>query len=128
MPPSPSPAGLSMATGLVIASASWAYAGFTALCLAMDRHHADLYGRRAVLAPRRRQWLRLAGVAGLLMSLLCCVAWQGWNIGPVMWCGVMSFSALTLVMLWPHAPRLAVRLGMGATAVALLCVATLAVA
>ena len=56
------------------------YAGLSALCLAMDRHYADLHGRGAEPpAPLRRRlrwtgWLALA--AGLALPLLALFEYQ----------------------------------------------------
>lgn len=81
------------------------YAAMLALCLAMDRHHAQvLHGKPA---RSRRLVLRAVGWSLLAMALwLCSLAW-GWAIGPVAWFGLLSASALALAFLLPYAPRLA---------------------
>lgn len=84
------------------------YAGFTALCLAMDRHHVELLGRKASL--RRRQGLQLAGWLLLALSLWAAVATAGWESGLVEWCAVLMLSAVLLVMLMPYRPRLVLSL------------------
>ena len=43
------------------------YGGFTALCLSMDRHHAELLGRKP--SARRRQLMKLGGWLLLALSL-----------------------------------------------------------
>ena len=87
------------------------YAGMLALCLAMDRHHAQVIkGKKP--HPPRRIGLRIAGwslIAGALW--LCSLAW-GWAIGPVAWLGLLSAAALGLVFLLPYAPRLAAGLAL----------------
>lgn len=84
------------------------YAGFTALCLAMDRHHVELLGRKSSL--RRRQGLRLAGWALLAVALWAAVAVAGWGLGLVQWFAVLMLSALLLVLLLPYRPRLVLAL------------------
>lgn len=85
------------------------YAGFTALCLAMERHHEQVFGQRRIPAGRRRM-LRLAGTLLLLASPLPCVVIAGWGTGTVLWCGMLTAAALTLTLLLPYAPRLAAAL------------------
>ena len=84
------------------------YGAFTALCLSMDRHHADLLGRK--LSPRLRPWLKLAGWLLLALSLWAAVSSTGWGLGLVEWCAVLMLSALLLVLLLPYRPRLALLL------------------
>ena len=84
------------------------YGGFTALCLSMDRHHAELLGRKPSLPVRRR--MRWAGWLLLGMSLWAAVSTTGWALGLVEWCAVLMLSALLLVMLMPYRPRLALSL------------------
>jgi hypothetical protein len=84
------------------------YAGFTALCLSMDRHHADLLGRKP---PRRlRLGLKLAGGMLLALSLWVAVSVTGWGLGLVEWFAVLMLSALLLVLLMPYRPRLVLAL------------------
>lgn len=84
------------------------YAGFTALCLSMDRHHADLLGRKP---PRRlRLGLKLAGAILLALSFWAAVSVAGWGLGLVEWFAVLMLSALLLVLLLPYRPRLALAL------------------
>jgi hypothetical protein len=84
------------------------YGGFTALCLSMDRHHAELLGRKP--SARRRQLMKLAGWLLLALSLWAAVASTGWGLGLVEWCAVLMLSALLLVLLLPYRPRLALSL------------------
>ncbi|WP_392885425.1 DUF3325 domain-containing protein [Pseudomonas migulae] len=84
------------------------YGGFTALCLSMDRHHAELLGRKP--STRRRQLMTLAGWLLLALSLWAAVAATGWGLGLVEWCAVLMLSALLLVLLLPYRPRLALSL------------------
>ena len=84
------------------------YAGFTALCLSMPRHHDELLSRKA--STRRRQCLKLAGWFLLGLSLWAAVSANGWSFGLVDWFAVLMLSALALVLLLPYRPRLALAL------------------
>jgi magnesium-transporting ATPase (P-type) len=84
------------------------YAGFTALCLSMARHHADLLGRK--LSARLRQWLKVSGWVLLAISLSAAVSVMNWALGLVEWFAVLMLSALLLVLLMPYRPRLALAL------------------
>lgn len=81
------------------------YGGFTALCLSMDRHHAELLGRKP--STRRRQGMKLSGGLLLALSLWAAVSSTGWGLGLVEWLAVLMLSALVLVLLMPYRPRLA---------------------
>lgn len=83
-----------------------AYAGFTALCLAMERHHEEVFRSRRI-PPNRRLVLRVAGWGLLTASFPACIAYWGWVIGPVAWCGLLTAAALPLALLLPYAPRIA---------------------
>ncbi|WP_207538323.1 DUF3325 domain-containing protein [Sabulicella rubraurantiaca] len=82
-----------------------AFAGFAALCLAMERHHGDALGTRRIPA-RRALVLRVAGWLLLALSLPLCASGWGWGMGVVAWCGTLSAAALPLVLLLSYAPRL----------------------
>lgn len=96
----------------MLSAAMLSYAGFTALCLAMDRHHQDLLGARP---GRRRQWgLRLAGAGLLSVAAMVLIASGGWAMGLVRAVGLAMASATLLVWLLPWWPRFA--LGLAALA------------
>ena len=84
------------------------YGGFTALCLSMDRHHAELLRRK--LSSRSRQLFRVAGWLLLSVSLWSALEVTDWALGLVEWFAVLMLSALLLVLLMPYRPRLAVAL------------------
>lgn len=84
------------------------YAGLTALCLSMDRHHADLFGHKPT--PRRRLGLKLLGWLSLGLSLWAAVVAAGWGLGVVQWFAELMLSALLLVLLMPYRPRLVLSL------------------
>ncbi|WP_025131663.1 DUF3325 domain-containing protein [Pseudomonas sp. PH1b] len=81
------------------------YAGFTGLCLSLERHHGELLGHKP--SARRRHGLRLGGWLLLGLSLVAAVVDTGWGLGLVQWCGLLMCSALALVLLLPYRPRLA---------------------
>jgi len=100
------------------------YAGFTALCLATDRHHGELL--RSKPSPAWRLGLRVAGWLLLTLSIAPAVAVAGWAQGLVEWCAVLMLSALLLVLLLPYRPRLALILaGVGLLASPVAAFATL---
>ncbi|MBD1550826.1 DUF3325 domain-containing protein [Pseudomonas typographi] len=92
----------------MLVSALLCYAGFMALCLAMQKHHASLVGRQG--APGLLRALRWAGWCLLGLSPWPAMAAQGWAFGLVQWCAVLMASAGLLVWLLPYRPRLAVGL------------------
>lgn len=94
------------------------YGGMAALCLAMNRHYRQV--RFAAPAPRLKLTLRVLGSALLIIALLLGISGWGVTIGPVVWFGVLSVSALTLIFLLPYRPRLVMKSGLLATPVALL--------
>lgn len=81
------------------------YSGFTALCLALDRHHHDLLGRKPTAGQRLA--LCLGGWLLLALSLAAALTAADWGLGLVQWCAVLMGSALLLVVLLPYRPRLA---------------------
>jgi hypothetical protein len=91
------------------------YGGFTALCLSMERHYAQLLGRKSSLKARRG--LRFVGWLLLGLALWAAVSVGGWAFGLVRWCAVLMLSVLLLVMLMPYRPRMALSLA----ALSLLC-------
>jgi hypothetical protein len=88
----------------VILSAALCYAGMAGLCLAMDRHHSQVWKAKA---PNRQRLLRVAGWLLLALAVWPCVLiWDG-AVGPVVWCGMLSVGAFVLVLLLPYRPRIA---------------------
>lgn len=99
-------------TGTLLAlSLALAYNGMAALCLAMDRHYAQLRGRGTAPSTALRRWLRVAGALCLLLSGTACVADSGWAIGSVLWAGELTAGALFVTVLWTYSARTALVLG-----------------
>ncbi|UFH48614.1 DUF3325 domain-containing protein [Pseudomonas sp. KNUC1026] len=92
----------------MLASALLCYAGFMALCLAMEKHFNDLLKCKSTLAQRR--CLRVLGTGLLIVSPWPAIASQGWALGLVQWCAVLMASAGLMVWLMPYRPRLAIGL------------------
>ena len=82
-----------------------AFAGFTALALAMDRHFEDLFGRGKSMGPAQRNGLRAAGTLALVLSLWACLASHGAGQGWVLWLGVLTAAALGVVLLLSYGLR-----------------------
>ena len=80
------------------------YAGFAALCLAMDKHFSDLLGRKP--RPGQLRGLRLVGWLLLLVSLVLSVHQRGWAHGLVEWIAVLMAGVTLWVFGLPYQPRL----------------------
>ena len=92
---------LTLAATLAIALC---YAGMAGLCLAMDRHHSQVWKHKA---PTRQRLLRVAGGLLLAVAVWPCVLIWGGAVGPVVWLGMLSVGAFALVLLLPYRPRTA---------------------
>ena len=94
---------------VAFASLTASLGGFYSLGLAMDRHYEDSFGRGR--SPGRwRRWLQAAGALGLVVSMLLCFDLKGGAQGMVMWCGVLTVSAMLVSLTLSYAPRHALRL------------------
>lgn len=104
---------------LILSGALLAGAGLAANGLSIDRHYADIHGRGKEPSSSTRLRHRLLGWSGILLSLAACVGARGWHTGPVLWCGLLSASALALVLLFQYRPALAPTLARAGAALAL---------
>lgn len=100
----------------MLAVAGFCYAGLACLCLAMERHYADLRGRGAQLAPATRRRLRLGGWSALALALAWALRAEGGAHGTLLWLGSLSACCLLLIVLLPYAARGAARLAWAAAA------------
>ncbi|WP_374608621.1 DUF3325 domain-containing protein [Diaphorobacter nitroreducens] len=82
-----------------------AFAGFTALALAMERHFEDLFGRGKSMGAAQRMGLRTAGAVALALALGACLLSHGASQGWVLWLGVLTAAALGVVLLLSYGPR-----------------------
>ncbi|MCZ8074503.1 MAG: DUF3325 domain-containing protein [Paucibacter sp.] len=97
---------------------------FTALCLAMDRHHEDAMERP--LEPCRRRWLR--ALALLAFALSWVTVWPRTDVGIawVEWVAQLTLAAVSVVALTTWRPRWMARIAtVSATAALLLPTLTL---
>lgn len=83
-----------------------AYTGMLGLCLGLERHYRQVW--QQVPPAWLRRSLRVAGWLALALSFQACVLAWGLAMGPVGWFGLVSLTGFVLVLLLPHAPRLAV--------------------
>lgn len=114
-----------MNAAMIVLLLALSFSGFAALCLAMERHHQDVYGRKPVPAPRLRR-LRVLGWVVLTLAFALAVGIADWNIGPVLLLGALTVSGGVLVYgLLPYRPQWVVP---AAVALPLLALALLGVA
>lgn len=72
-------------------------AAFAALSVAMERHHAQVFGAGA--SAVRRQALRVLGWALLFAALWASVVTFGWGTGLVAWCAGLTTAGLLVAWL-----------------------------
>lgn len=102
-----------------MASSTLGFAAFTALALAMDRHHEQMLGRRKV-PPRQKLAFRAAGWLLLALSLRASVLGWGWSLGSAIWLGLLTLSAITLILLLGWRSRAARWTGIAGLAVGII--------
>ncbi len=95
---------------LIAAGALLAYGGLAANSMSLDRHHADIHGRGKEPDARTRLRCRALGWLGIALSFAACVGANGWHTGPVLWCGVLTASAIVLTLLLQYAPHRVLKL------------------
>ncbi|MBC9176630.1 DUF3325 domain-containing protein [Pseudoroseomonas ludipueritiae] len=104
---------------MIVLGFALAYAGFSALCLSMERHHEQVFRRRR-LPPWRRRVLAYLGWVLLMSSLPPVVQAFGWGTGLAFWAGILTATAMPLAMLLTYAPRAALVLAVGSVPAGLL--------
>ncbi|MFT4102561.1 MAG: DUF3325 domain-containing protein [Burkholderiaceae bacterium] len=77
--------------------------GFTALCLGVEKHHAEHL--RQPPTPWRLRGLRVLGWSCLVLSFAASVVSAGWQIGPLLWFGWLSVAGYALVFAKPWLRR-----------------------
>lgn len=78
------------------------YLGFASLALAMDRHCKQVCQR--VPSQKMRLTLRVIGFTALSAALVASIIHMGWDVGMVLWLGLLTSAALSLVLVltyWP---------------------------
>lgn len=89
---------LTVAAALLMTSA-----GMTALALAIDRHHRQVYGADATLCSRIV--LRVVGALLLALAIYPCVLLWGEGAGIVAWTGMLTAGALVPALVLAYYPR-----------------------
>lgn len=109
---------------IVLTALGLCFAGMTALSLAIDRHHRQVYGDDT--PARRRYLLRVAGTLLLALAIVPCVVLWGAGAGIVAWIGMLTLGALLAAVLLPYWPRRVAPLASAACALSLAGLAGLA--
>jgi Protein of unknown function (DUF3325) len=92
-----------------LAALMLAQGALTALCLAMPKHHAQVW-RHEGSAPHRAL-LRVLGGFGLIATVALCIAADGVGIGLVMFCAVLTLAGSCVAWLLPYRARGVAALG-----------------
>ncbi|WP_060508631.1 DUF3325 domain-containing protein [Pseudomonas sp. NBRC 111124] len=79
------------------------FAGFAALCLAMEKHFSDLLKRKP--GPAQLRALRVGGWLLLILSLVLSIQWRGWAHGLVEWVALLMAGVTLWVFGLPYMPR-----------------------
>ena len=86
-----------------------AYVGMLALCLAMPRHHRQLFKRAP--SPLLQHGLRLLASALLVAIVMVDVAELGWSIGLVVGLGQLMCAGLLVGLMFAWRERMALPMG-----------------
>jgi uncharacterized protein involved in cysteine biosynthesis len=93
----------------MIATGSLAITAFTALCLAMPKHFAQVWQRKP--SDWQRHVLRATGWLSVVGTALLCIFEYGTGIGLVMFCGLITAASAIIAWLLPYRPNWIPRLG-----------------
>lgn len=96
---------------MVLLAIALAYAGLTALALAMKRHHEAVLGRKPA-GPGRLRALRFTGWGLIVLMLFCCLTLWPLGLALSLALGLVTLAGLPLIFLLPYHPRLAGRLAL----------------
>ncbi|MEH3116471.1 MAG: DUF3325 domain-containing protein [Methylorubrum populi] len=92
-----------MTPAVLAANLGFGFAALAALCLSLNRHHAEVFDRRAERAAVLR--LRVFGWSAIAVSLAVAGLCEGWHFGAVQWIGALTGAGVALVLLLSFRPR-----------------------
>ncbi len=115
-----------MTLAVLVVNLGLSFAALAALCLSLNRHHAEAFDRRAEGAAVLR--LRVFGWSAIAVSFAVAGLWEGWSFGPVQWIGALTGAGVGLVLLLSYRPRSVAPAAIAALALAALPLIVLAVA
>lgn len=78
------------------------YVGFGSLMLAMDQHCKRVC--QCVPSQKMRLILRFIGLVALFVALTASIMYLGWDTGMVLWLGLLTSAALSILIVliyWP---------------------------
>jgi len=78
------------------------FCAFSALSLAMNRHHQQVFGR--AVTPRRQTLLRAAGALLLVLAIPPAVKGWGLSVGLAVWCVQLTLAAQAQLLLLTYRP------------------------
>ncbi|AMR82281.1 DUF3325 domain-containing protein [Cupriavidus nantongensis] len=102
-----------------LAAFALSLAGFAALALSLERHHADIHGRGSMPSRGAVARLRVVGAVALALAWALHIAAQGGPMGTVSWVGTLTASAIAVALGLSYAPRAVQRLLPGVALVGL---------
>lgn len=88
------------------------FSGFGGMCLSLDRHHEQAFGRKP--QPLRRYVLRGLGWLLLAAALLPAIAQLGPSIGTALWTAILTLAGVVQALLLSYRPRLIPSLSLAA--------------
>jgi hypothetical protein len=80
-------------------------AAFSALCMAMTRHHETPAWLGGKTGSASVALLRAAGGVGLIAGVWLAVRANGIGVGLVLWCGALTLAAIGVVLCMTYRPR-----------------------
>lgn len=80
------------------------FSGFGGLCLSLDRHHEQVFGRKPKLL--KRHVLRVLGWLLLVCATAPAIALLGTSVGLALWASVLTLAAAAQALLLTYRPRL----------------------
>lgn len=95
------------------------FSGFTALCLTIKRHYADIYGRGEA-GPALRRALALGGWLALAAALWIFIVREGFGNGVMLWFGSLTGSGWLLVLMLNYASKRVIPAATGSAGLTLL--------